>query len=83
MLEVLNKIVNFIFVTFKICTRDLYVLPLGNIDEFLIIGATLMSISVVCTIVHLPTFIDYRGAILAMIILLIIKVWIKLEERRD
>jgi hypothetical protein len=58
-----------IFVTFKVTTRDLYVIPCANIKEFLAISCMITAVSITARLLDMPVFLDYRGCIVGIVIL--------------
>ena len=75
-----NKLLKFfdmIFVTFKVTTRDLYVIPCAHIKEFLAIALMISAVSITARILNMLVFLDYRGCIVGVIILFIVFVFSK------
>ena len=69
------KLLDLIFVTFKVTTRDLYIIPCANIKEFLVLAIMITAISLTAHILNMPVFLDYRGCIVGVIILLTVHIF--------
>lgn len=69
-----------IFVTFKVTTRDLYVIPCANIKEFLILAMMISTMSFIAAILKLPSFLDYRGCFVGVFILFIVFLFTKKDK---
>ena len=67
--EKVLKLLDLIFVTFKVTTRDLYVIPCANIKEFLAIACMVTVVNITARILDMPVFLDYRGCIVGVVIL--------------
>jgi len=67
--EKLLLLLNMIFVTFKVTTRDLYVIPCANIKEFLTIACMIAAVNITARLLGMPAFLDYRGCIVGVAIL--------------
>jgi|GEM_PF-3565175 len=78
--ERLLKLLDLIFVTFKVTTRDLYVIPCANIKEFLALAIMISAMSVTAAILKLPSFLDYRGCIVGTLILFIVFLFTKKDK---
>lgn len=74
-LELLNKYLTFIFVAFKICIRDLYILPVNNIDEFIVLTGILTITSSFSEFVGIWNFLDWRSTTIALCIMIISKIY--------
>ena len=83
MIEKAQKYLTFVYVTLKIGVRDLYVLPIGHINSLLKTAGILMIITGICEFFDLLSFLDFKGVFLAFIILLIIKIVLKLQEKNN
>lgn len=68
-LEMIDKYLTFIYVTIKISVRDLYIFPMGQINDLFCISAILAIISIISKVFHLYCFLNYKGTILAFIII--------------
>jgi hypothetical protein len=68
----LLKFLDLIFVTFKVTTRVLYVIPCANIKEFLALGIMITVINITARLLNMPVFLDYRGCIVGILILSIV-----------
>lgn len=74
-MDLTQKVVNFmdtIFVTFKVTTRDLYVIPCANIKEFITLALMISTMSLTSSVLELPFFLDYRGCIIGTLVLAIV-----------
>jgi len=74
-MDLTQKFVNLldtIFVTFKVTTRDLYVIPCANINEFITLALMISTMSVTSAILNLPFFLDYRGCIAGTLVLAVV-----------
>jgi len=67
--EKILKLLDIIFVTFKVTTRDLYVIPCANINEFLAIACMLTVVSITARLLKMPALLDYRSCIVGVVIL--------------
>lgn len=79
-MEPVQKLVNIldtIFVTFKVTTRDLYVIPCAHIREYLSLALMITAMSVIAAILELPVFLDYRGCIVGILILCVVYLFTK------
>jgi len=75
-----NKLLNLldlVLVTFKVTTRDLYVIPCAHIKEFLVLAVMISAVSITARILAMPAFLDYRGCIVGVIILLAVYLFSK------
>jgi len=76
----IEKYLTFIYVTVKISVRDLYVLPAGHIDSLLKTAGVLLIITFLCKVFNLFVFLDFRGVLLAFLILIIIKIALRKQN---
>ena len=72
-LESLNKYLTFIFLAFKICIRDVYILPINNINEFIVLTTCLTVTSGFSEFLGVWNFLDWRSTTIALCILIISK----------
>ena len=72
-----TKLLDLIFVTFKVTTRDLYVIPCANIKEFLAIAGMLSVLSIIAGILKMPVFLDYRGCLVGAANLFVVYLFTK------
>lgn len=72
-LDKLDKYITFVYVTIKICVRDLYVIPLGYVNKLIILSGVLSLITLMCEIFNVIIFLEFKGVFLAFIIILIAK----------
>lgn len=72
-----QKIIKFIFYIIKISVRDMYLIPLNNLKEMLVLSVSLTGASLCMYLLGLHSLLDWRGALLATIILIIIKLFCK------
>lgn len=85
-MEVAQKFLDFldmIFVTLKITTRDLYVIPCSNIKEFIVLAMMISALSITATILRLPAFLDYRGCLIGVLILSIVYMFTKKDKQKQ
>lgn len=68
-----QKIIKFIFYIIKISVRDMYLIPLNNLNEMLVLSVALTGASLCMYLLGVQSLLDWRGALLATIILVIIK----------
>jgi hypothetical protein len=78
--EKVLKLLDIIFVTFKVTTRDLYVIPCANIKELLAIACMITVVSITARLLNMPVFLDYRGCIVGAVILGIVCIFTKSKQ---
>ena len=75
--EKILKLLDIIFVTFKVTTRDLYVIPCANVKEFLAIACMITVVCMTADFFNIPVFLDYRGCVVGDMILGIVYLFTK------
>lgn len=73
-LNFLNNIMEFIYTSIKICTRDLYLLPRHNIINILYISLTLLIASLLSKTLFSFQLLDTRGTLLGIFFIVLITV---------
>lgn len=64
--------IKFIFKTIKLSVRDMFILPLANLKEMLIISIALLASSGLTKFFTGYSFLDWRGVLVAFLILLVL-----------
>lgn len=68
----LENFFKFVFKTIKICVRDMYMLPLNNLKEMLVLAICFTVASIIMQLTVHFSFLDWRGTLVSVIILLVL-----------
>lgn len=79
-LKKLDKYLTFMYVTIKISIRDLYIFPMGQINDLFCIALILAILSTISRILNIYCFLNYKGTILSSIIIGIIWLYDKNQK---